>query len=51
MRQREHEPHVEEVDPATRRNIAGGGGAAAKLLPEHHEALARRFPAWTFYAR
>jgi hypothetical protein len=36
---------------ATRRNTAGAGGAASKLLPEHHEALVRRFPAWTLYAR
>jgi hypothetical protein len=35
----------------TRKNTAGAGGAASKLRPEHYEALARRFPAWTFYAR
>jgi hypothetical protein len=35
----------------TRTNIAGAGSTASKLLPEHHEALVRRFPAWTFYAR
>ena len=34
-----------------RTNIAGAGSTASKLLPEHHEALVRRFPAWTFYAR
>lgn len=35
----------------TRRNIAGRGAAASKLKPEHHEALVRRFPDWSFYAR
>jgi hypothetical protein len=34
-----------------RKNTAGAGGAASKLRAEHHEALVRRFPAWTFYAR
>ena len=35
----------------TRRNIAGRGAATSKLKPEHHEALVRRFPEWSFYAR
>jgi hypothetical protein len=35
----------------TRTNTAGRGAAASKLLPEHHEALVRRYPAWSFYAR
>jgi hypothetical protein len=34
-----------------RNNTAGPGGVASKLRPEHYEALVRRFPAWTFYAR
>jgi hypothetical protein len=36
---------------ATRKNTAGTGATASKLKPEHHEALVRRFPAWSFYAR
>jgi hypothetical protein len=36
---------------ATRKNVAGVGRAASKLKPEHHEALIRRFPDWSFYAR
>ena len=35
----------------TRTNTAGRGAAASKLAPEHHEALVRRFPDWSFYAR
>ena len=36
---------------ATRTNTAGSGAAVSKLRPEHHEALVRRFPDWSFYAR
>ena len=36
---------------ARRSNVAGTGRAASKLAPEHHEALVRRFPDWSFYAR
>jgi hypothetical protein len=36
---------------ATRKNTAGTGAAVSKLQPEHHEALVRRFPDWSFYAR
>jgi len=35
----------------TRTNTAGSGTAVSKLRPEHHEALVRRFPDWSFYAR
>ena len=33
------------------KNITGPGAAAASVRAEHHAALLRRFPDWTFYRR
>lgn len=38
-------------DAPQRRNIAGRGGEVTRLLPEHDDALLRRFPTWRFYRR
>ena len=38
-------------DTPARNNVAGVGGEVGRILPVHHEALVRRFPDWTFYAR
>lgn len=38
-------------DAPVRNNVAGVGGEVGRILPMHHEALVRRFPDWTFYAR
>ncbi len=42
--------HSARETPA-RNNVAGVGAETGRILPVHHEALVRRFPAWTFYAR
>jgi len=39
------------ADAPVRNNVAGVGGEVGRILPVHHEALVRRFPDWTFYAR
>jgi hypothetical protein len=33
------------------KNQPGNGAAASRVRPEHHAALLRRFPDWTFYPR
>jgi hypothetical protein len=32
-------------------NVPSGGGTSGSLLPEHDDALRKRFPDWSFYRR
>lgn len=43
---RQHEPELDEDD-----HPDGKVASAMFANTMHHEALVRRFPAWTFYAR
>jgi hypothetical protein len=38
-------------DTPARKNVVGVGHEVGRLMPVHYEALIRRFPDWTFYAR
>jgi hypothetical protein len=38
-------------EAAARNNVAGVGSETGRIQTVHHEALVRRFPAWSFYPR